>query len=139
MHQVDAKYEIYALDIGAWPLVATCSMEETDEDNRKGIKIFNLEKQFLLRHIMCDCATYVNFYDNILIACGNFDGYESWPSLTIGIWNMSDLMDQSKNIEDVGHREISPILHTPHCSLIMTGSNILTTEGMKFVQRSFWP
>jgi len=115
--------------------VATCTMGEYDDDKRKGIKIFNIEKQLLLRRIMCGFATYVNFNDNILIACGSFDD----PSLTIGIWNMRDLMDQSKNIEDVGHRQISPILDTPHCSVLMIGSNILTTEGGQFVQRSFWP
>jgi len=73
------------------------------------------------------------------MACGNFDGLNSWPSLAIRFWNMTDVMDQSKNNGEVDHREISPILNTPHCSLLMIGSSILTTEGTQLVQRSFWP
>ena len=56
-------------------------------------------------------------------------------------WRMSDLMDMSKSIEDVGYRDISPISSpdVPHCTIVMIGSNVLSTEGTHFVQRSFWP
>lgn len=141
MRLVQAECEIYALKIRAWPVVATTTTEDTPHDRGRGIKIFNMETEMLLRHIICDYTTYVNFYDNILMACGNFDDYHSWPSLSIRFWNMSDLMDMSKSIEDVGYRDISPISSpdVPHCTIVMIGSNVLSTEGTHFVQRSFWP
>ena len=129
------------LKIGTWPLVATCNVShtnETDDDHGHAVRLFNMEKQIYLTHIKCEYATGVNFYGDILLSCGNFVN-KSERTLSIRLWSMSEVMDDSIDTEEVGHREISPIPSTHHCSLLMIGSNILTTEGAQLVQRSFLP
>ena len=127
------------LKIGKWPLVAACTLDnETNDDNGYGIKLYNMEKELFLKRVKCVYATCVNFYGNILLSCGNFvNEYEH--TIAMRIWNMDEVMDDSINIEEVRHREISPILCSDHCSLLMIGSNILTTEGTQLIQRSFLP
>ena len=42
------------------------------DENEKGIKIFNLEEETLIRHIPCDYATDVDIYGDILMVSGNY-------------------------------------------------------------------
>ena len=127
------------LKIGTWPLVAACTSYGTHEiDDGYGIKLFNMEKQLFYKRIKCVYATCVNFYGDILLSCGNFVS-ENEHKLAMRVWNMTEVMDDSINFEETRHREISPILSSDHCSLLMIGSNILTTEGTQLIQRSFLP
>ena len=90
---------------------------------------------------MCNLVTYSG---NILMVCGNFNSYKHHDLLETShkFWNLSELLNKSLKIEDVGHRSICTYPTKSLDTILIcaiVGSNILTTEGDSLVQRSFWP
>ena len=67
-----------------------------------------MEKEILIRHIECGYASDVHLKGNILMVCGNFNSYKHHDLLETShkFWNLSELLNKSLKIEDVGHRSI---------------------------------
>ena len=80
----------------------------------KGVKIFNLENETLLRHINCGRASEVNIQGNILAVCEvtSFEDLDNQnieeETKQIKFWNLNQLLNKSIKIHDVANRVIVP-------------------------------
>ena len=140
LHILEAMQRIMSLKV-KWPLVVTCTIDQSTY-GEKGIKLFNMENQNLIRHILaCDYVTDVNIQGNVLMACS--DNFASTGSVeketAIRFWDLTQLMDNSIKIDKISNRKIQTEEVEALQICAMVGSNVFTTESNILVQRSFWP
>ena len=48
LHSIQSDIQIMSLRV-KWPIVVICTFSFTDDDKKKGIKLFNIEKECLIR------------------------------------------------------------------------------------------
>ena len=146
VHKVESNQAIVALRV-KWPLVLTCA--NFYGPNRSGVKLYDMEKETLIRSITSENCTDVIFKGNVIMICGDVilengdeeNGYREYR-VKYYFWNLAQLMDQSRKIEEVTRRTIKTDLIEPVetcriCAIV--GSDVFTTEGNHLVQRRFWP
>ena len=67
LHTLQSKQAICALRV-RWPLVVTCTTEfELSDERCKGVKLFDMEKEILIRHIECGYASDVHLKGTVTI------------------------------------------------------------------------
>ena len=63
--------------------------------------------------------------------------------MDIQFWNLSQLIDPNKKIEQIEHRVIKTVSKSieasENCQIYTVGSMVLTLLGNQLTQRSFWP
>ena len=113
----------------------------------KGVKIFNLENETLLRHINCGRASEVNIQGNILAVCEvtSFEDLDNQnieeETKQVKFWNLNQLLNKSIKIHDVANRVIVPeaeYIEEPMFSAFL-GTNLYVCENNELKQYSFWP
>jgi hypothetical protein len=132
------------LKISLWPLVAVCAIDKNLGKTSRGVYIFHMEKQSLVRFVGCEHADDVKINGDMMMVSGITDIHSWKVRFVIEFWKWVDFMDLSKRIDEQVHRQILASEYTlqysfAHQLSIMVGSDVLTIEGDKFVQRSFWP
>ena len=141
--EICSKQRIMSLNV-RWPLVVTCTIDRSNDEEMKGIKLFDMKKQVLLRHIKCcDYATNVRIHLKILVVCEDDFAFSENESkhTALRFWNLNQLLNTDIKMENVSNRTIrtfpKPSNGLQICSI--SGSAVLTTEGNQFRKRSFWP
>ena len=144
IREICSKQRIMSLNV-RWPLVVTCTIDRSNDDEMKGIKLFDMEKKVLVRHIKCCCdyATNVRIHGQILMVCEDDFAFSDNQSkrTALRFWNLNQLLNADIKIENVSNRTIrtfpKPSNGLQICSI--SGSAVITTEGNQFRKRSFWP
>ena len=138
LYLVESNMEIMSVRV-KWPLVASCTARLSEDSSKTGVKLFNIEKEALIRHIPCDFATDICLTNQILLVSGNYWAEEDENTASHRFWNLKDLQDPSIKIEKAKKRKISSSIIAAHYICDCVGSIVVTTEGRDLVQRSFWP
>ena len=147
MHFLQAQQRIMCFQV-QWPIVITCTLNvySMSDDNVKGVKIFNMENQNLVRQIPVGRASDLYIHGDILMICelSSFRDRILWQGETetksVTLWDMPQLLNNSLKIEEVTKRKFeaeSELETTQFCSIV--GSNVFTSEDNTLIQRSFWP
>ena len=130
-----------------WPYVITCTCDNMFEDFDKGIKVFNLEQELLVRHIQTfQYATDISIQNNLLMICGIRCGVgETYSKKTHAFMNWQDILNKDIKTENVSTNRIQFIdpeepMYEKMNSSAMNGSDVITNEKKRYlVQRSYWP
>ena len=127
-----------------WPYVArTAGSLRLDQ----GIKLFDIEKETLIRHLIPDqYVSHVTFNKSIILATGIAtievnDENQLEIITTHKFWSLDDIFDDSIETKDLKWLELNSNSNNNSKmeSSAILGSDVITTENKIIIQRSFWP
>ena len=152
---LNAQHRVVCLKV-KWPFVVTCAtnlyksvFKTVTKESAKGVKIFNMMDQTLIRHIPCGKTSDVNIHGNVLLVCErlDYDAYKEHyqnPShlyeqdKTVRFWNFDQLTDSSLNEDKIVNRKIPSPLDVREWQVsAMVGSSVWISEDNKLIQRNF--
>ena len=158
LHMLDSKQRIMSLKV-QWPLVVTCTFNYRydERDNmKKGVKLFNMLNQTLLRRIPSGRSTDLMIQNDLLLVCefkqpelyndtDENNVQEVWQDPNrhrrIRIWNLKQLVDSSRKISEVKNKKIEvtkpPLEEFQLCTML--GSSLFITEDEILIRRNYWP
>ena len=89
IHVLQANQRIMCLQV-QWPIVITCTYNcfSTDEDNVKGVKLFNMEDQSMIRHIPCGRSTdlHIQGVKQSYLICHSYSRVSNNRGYGINVW-----------------------------------------------------
>ena len=65
LHSIQSDIQIMSLRV-KWPIVVICTFSFTDDDKKKGIKLFDIEKECLIRLVYYPKKICINQFRTIL-------------------------------------------------------------------------
>ena len=154
LHSVDSKLEVMSVRV-SWPLVAACSCFVISHGHESGVKLFNIEKEILIRHVTQHYASDLILTEHLLMASGQFERavfhdhdnvrYKNWSGQNF--WSLKTILNcpakSEKNLQEEKKEILSckTISTSPstHQICAMVGSVIVTTEGNQIFKRKFFP
>ena len=152
LHSVDSKLEVMSVRV-SWPFVAACSSFVISHGHEPGVKLFDMEKEILIRHVTQHYASDVILTEHLLMASGQFerqlfhenDRYKNWSGHHF--WSLKTILNCPPKSEKNLQKEEGEILScktistspSTHQICAMVGSVIVTTEVNQIFKRNFFP
>ena len=139
----DCQQEVQYLKMN-WLYVATTAASLRLD---QGIKIFEIEKEALIRHLIPDqYVSHVTFNKSIILATGIAtievnDENQLEIITTHKFWSLDEVFDKTLETKDLQCHELNSNSNNNSKmeSSAILGSDVITTENKFIIQRSFWP
>ena len=139
----DCQQDVQYLKMN-WPYVATTAASLRLD---QGIKLFDIEKEALVRHLIPDqYVSHVTFNRSIILATGiatiEVNAENQLEIITTHkFWSLDEVLDDSIETKDLQCHEMNSNSNNNSKmeSSAILGSDVITTENKIIIQRSFWP